>query len=112
MKEKALRTQAADNDSAATDVLAGIDTFEESLRRIQDQTDGDIPDALLSKTSQETPDQFLATLTAKVCVCVCVCVFSCMFMWPSRAGSACSSIPCTVYYYVLVPGSSVEGRYE
>ncbi len=68
MKEKALRKQAVDNDVAATEMTSDIDTFEESLRRIRHQPDGEIPEELLSKTSQETTDQFLATLTAKVCM--------------------------------------------
>lgn len=34
-------------------------------RRIQDQTDVDVPDAVLAKTSTDTPEQFLSTLAAK-----------------------------------------------
>uniref|UniRef100_A0A7S1DS89 Calponin-homology (CH) domain-containing protein n=1 Tax=Hemiselmis andersenii TaxID=464988 RepID=A0A7S1DS89_HEMAN len=65
-QEKARRKRAMESDTAADEVVHGIDHFEESLRRIQDQTDADVPDDVLAQTSTETPDQFLAALTSKV----------------------------------------------
>lgn len=64
--EKARRQLLVERDTAADEVHNGIDYFEESLRRIQDQTDVDVPDELLAKTSTEGPEEFLSTLVAKV----------------------------------------------
>ena len=66
MREKARRTRALDSDTAAQDMASGIDTFEDSLRRIQDAVDVPVDEALLSKTATESPHEFLQSLAGRV----------------------------------------------
>jgi hypothetical protein len=59
MREKARRERAMESDVAADEVVSGIEVFEDSLRRMQDMVDEGVDEALLSKTSTESPHEFL-----------------------------------------------------
>ena len=66
LREKTRRTAVFESQAAADEVSKGIDGFEDSLRRMQDTVDEEIDEALLTKTTTETPHEFLESLQARV----------------------------------------------
>ena len=66
MREKARRTRAMESDTAAEEMATGIDMFEDSLRRMQDVVDEPVDETLLSKTTTESPHEFLQSLASRV----------------------------------------------